>query len=85
MREVFTESASIYHSRFIGKTLPVLWENADGLGSDGWRLNGLTDNYLRVRVHSEQKLWNVITPVTLLGSNSKGMIGEIAHGGALSR
>jgi len=85
MREVFAESASIYHSRFIGKTLPVLWESADILGSNGWRLNGLTDNYLRVRVHSEQKLWNEITPVTLLGSSSKGMIGEITDGGALSR
>lgn len=85
MREVFKKSASIYHSRFIGKTLPVLWESADGLGRNGWRLNGLTDNYLRVHVHSEEKLWNVITPVTLLGSSSKGMIGEISDGGDLSR
>jgi threonylcarbamoyladenosine tRNA methylthiotransferase MtaB len=39
------------------------------LGERGWRLEGLTDNYLRVKVLSSHNLWNEITEVMLDENN----------------
>jgi len=39
------------------------------LGENSWRLEGLTDNYLRVKVLSSQHLWNEITEVLLDETN----------------
>ena len=41
----------------------VLWESASGLGPEGWKLEGLTGNYLRVTAHSTEKQWNQISQV----------------------
>ena len=65
LREVISESAQEYRTRFLGQTLPVLWESATGLGPEGWHLTGLTDNYLRVNAIASQDLWNKITSVYL--------------------
>jgi threonylcarbamoyladenosine tRNA methylthiotransferase MtaB len=77
MRAVLNESASRYQAGFIGQVLPVLWESAAGLGSGGWRLSGLTDNYLRVHTHTPRHLWNQITPVQLTGVTDDEMIGKL--------
>jgi threonylcarbamoyladenosine tRNA methylthiotransferase MtaB len=82
MRQVLEESALGYQSSFIGQTLPVLWESAAGLGPDGWRMSGLTDNYLRVRSHAPQRLWNQITPVLLTGLTPDGLLGQMVAGAA---
>jgi hypothetical protein len=58
----------------------VLWESAIGLGPDGWRLSGLTDNYLRLTAHSPQRLWNQVTPVRLVGLDQGGLYGRILDG-----
>lgn len=77
MRVLLTESASVYQGNFIGRTLPVLWESATALGPDGWHLNGITDNYLRVNAHAPQKLWNQITPVHLTAIDTNGFQGHL--------
>jgi threonylcarbamoyladenosine tRNA methylthiotransferase MtaB len=77
MRALLTESASVYQGNFIGRTLPVLWESATALGPDGWHLNGITDNYLRVNAHAPQKLWNQITPVHLTAIDTNGFQGHL--------
>ncbi|MFH1031404.1 MAG: tRNA (N(6)-L-threonylcarbamoyladenosine(37)-C(2))-methylthiotransferase MtaB [Chloroflexota bacterium] len=52
------ESADNFRRRFIGKTLSVLWEKrSSGLWS------GLTDNYIRVYIKSNQDLTNKVLPV----------------------
>ncbi len=77
MQNVIAQAEQNYRQRFIGQTLPVLWESATQLGPNGWTLTGLTDNYLRVSTQTHQKLWNQITPVVLTGLNPKGLSGNL--------
>jgi threonylcarbamoyladenosine tRNA methylthiotransferase MtaB len=76
-RAVFAESAAKYREPFTGKVLPVLWESTDEISSRGWRLHGLTDNYLRVSTYFPERIWNQITPVRLIFSTKEGFEGEI--------
>jgi threonylcarbamoyladenosine tRNA methylthiotransferase MtaB len=78
LRKEIGESTERYSRRFLGQTLDVLWESATGLGPDGWRLHGLTDNYLRVSAWAPQKLWNQISRVQLEAAGSDGFTGKIA-------
>jgi threonylcarbamoyladenosine tRNA methylthiotransferase MtaB len=77
MRAVLAESAGRYQVEFIGHVLPVLWESASGVGPSGWQMNGLTDNYLRVRTYAGRDLWNKITPVRLTDVDGEGMLGHL--------
>ncbi|HSQ25575.1 MAG TPA: tRNA (N(6)-L-threonylcarbamoyladenosine(37)-C(2))-methylthiotransferase MtaB [Anaerolineales bacterium] len=77
MREVLAESALTYQTSFLGQTLPVLWESAASLGPQGWEFTGLTGNYLRVFAHSQQQLWNQVTPVVLEKLDERGFHGRI--------
>jgi threonylcarbamoyladenosine tRNA methylthiotransferase MtaB len=54
------ESARNFRRKFLGKTMPVLWEKqSDGVWS------GLTDNYIRVYTRSDEDLTNRLLPVKL--------------------
>ncbi len=77
MRAVLAETGLAYRRQFVGRTLPVLWEGSNTVGPDGWHLNGLTDNYLRVTAIAPDPLWNEVTPVTLRALSEEGMVGEI--------
>jgi threonylcarbamoyladenosine tRNA methylthiotransferase MtaB len=77
LRQILEASASSFQSRFIGQTLNVLWESTTTLGPDGWHLNGLTDNYLRIHTTSSQYLWNQITPVRITRFTERGLAGEV--------
>ena len=77
IRAVLAESASAYQIRFLGQRLGVLWESATTMGSDGWAMSGLTDNYLRVTAQTPNQLWNQITPVRLTHLTDRGLIGQI--------
>jgi len=79
MRQVLAESASTYRQRFIGEQLNILWESATALGPDGWELSGLSDNYLRVKAHAPQELWNQISPVILAGTTPDGLTGNLQN------
>ncbi|MBF6612534.1 MAG: tRNA (N(6)-L-threonylcarbamoyladenosine(37)-C(2))-methylthiotransferase MtaB [Chloroflexi bacterium] len=57
--------------RYLGATLPVLWERA----SDGvW--SGLTDNYIRVYSRAGGNLRNVITPALITAFDAHGLWAE---------
>ncbi len=77
MREALAESAEDYRAGFVGKVLPVLWESAVSLGPKGWKMSGLTDNYLRVHASSLVGLWNQITPVMLTGLHKDTVLGTL--------
>jgi threonylcarbamoyladenosine tRNA methylthiotransferase MtaB len=79
MREALAESAAYYQTGFIGEVLDVLWESAAGFGPQGWRLSGLTDNYLRVYAYALKQHWNQITPVYVTGVDGNALQG-ILHG-----
>jgi threonylcarbamoyladenosine tRNA methylthiotransferase MtaB len=77
MREVFTESARQYATSFLNSELEVLWEATNAFGPQGWRLHGLSDNYLRVSSLSPEKLWNQLSRVRLDGLEEEGLSGTI--------
>jgi len=77
MRQALADAAQAYQAGLIGQALPALWESATDLGSSGWRMSGLTDNYLRVVVHSTENLWNQITRVRLSALTPDGLSGQI--------
>jgi threonylcarbamoyladenosine tRNA methylthiotransferase MtaB len=77
LRDVFEESAKAYRSKFIGQTLPVLWESTTNLGAVGWQLEGHTGNYLRVRAAAPSPRWNEVQRVELKETLEQGLRGEI--------
>jgi threonylcarbamoyladenosine tRNA methylthiotransferase MtaB len=76
MREILSQAALKYRLLFLGQTMPVLWETAQGVGPEGWQLSGLTDNYLRVSAQAPSDQWNQITPVRLDRLEPDGMVGS---------
>ncbi|NIM93735.1 MAG: tRNA (N(6)-L-threonylcarbamoyladenosine(37)-C(2))-methylthiotransferase MtaB [Anaerolineales bacterium] len=79
IREVVHQSALNFKRQFIGKELIVLWESATSLNSRGWEMNGLTDNYIRVRANVEKNLWNLITHVKALSLSGNDLHVEVIH------
>lgn len=77
LRQVLAESAARYRARFLGKELEVLWESTDAYGPDGWRLHGLTDNYLRVSALSPDRLWNQLSRVRVVEAGEEACWGAI--------
>jgi threonylcarbamoyladenosine tRNA methylthiotransferase MtaB len=71
------QSAQHLREQFLGRTMPVLWEGKSEQGI--W--SGLTANYLRVFIRSEQELTNRLLPVKLVAEHSQGFLGELANGG----
>lgn len=72
--EAVVESAWEYRRRFVGQTLPVLWEAAVGASEDGILWTGLADNGLRVTAPSQTEAWNTLTPATITGTVEDGLI-----------
>ena len=77
MRKLIERSATAFRARFIGDVVDVLWESRTAQGPDGWRLTGLTDNYLRVNTISDQDLSNRLSPVRLLKEDGDALLGQI--------
>ena len=79
-RTLDTELRRAYQGRFIGRTMPVLWEEPAAMPvRDGEPLiwSGLTDNYLRVFAGGELHDGE-ITPVRLDQLAEGGLFGELA-------
>ena len=70
-------SARRFRSQFLGRTMPVLWENIseDGLWS------GHTANYLRVYAKSEEDVAGRILAARIMEEYADGLGGEMVNGG----
>lgn len=77
LRSVFSGLAIQYQSKFIERTVEVLWESADILPDGSFMMHGLTDNYLRVTAHSITNRWNQISSVLLTQVEQDNIIGVI--------
>lgn len=77
LRAELAASAQHYQQGFLGKVLPVLWESAVALEPQGWRMIGLTDNYLRLQAIAPRSLWNQITPVEVVEIKAHTVTGKI--------
>ena len=78
MRAVLAEASMRFRQRFIGRKMGVLWETVSSFGPQGWQIEGLTDNYLRVTAFSAENHWNEISQVRLIDLNADGLGGECA-------
>lgn len=70
------EGARRYYSRFVGRDLPVLWEQITGASESGFQNSGLTDTYIRVEMTTPDVLTNTISRARLTGITYKGMRAE---------
>jgi len=77
LRAAFSEMSAVYRKQFIGASLPVLWESVTGLGEQGWQMEGLTPNYIRVNASAAAPRWNQVDRVTLTGLTLEGALGEL--------
>jgi threonylcarbamoyladenosine tRNA methylthiotransferase MtaB len=77
LREVFAEMGRAYRQQFVGRTLPVLWEASAVRSEQGWQIEGLTGNYLRVTASAPELRWNHLDEVKLLEVTEDGMRGEL--------
>ncbi len=66
-------SARQFGERFLGQTMPVLWERKSEQGI--W--SGLTDNYLRVFTNSDEDLTNRLIMTKLVAEHARGLLGEL--------
>ncbi len=72
MRALGRRLAHDYRRRFIGRVLPVLWEERDAEG----RWHGLTDNYLSVTARTSHALYNRLVATRLVKEERGGLQGE---------
>jgi threonylcarbamoyladenosine tRNA methylthiotransferase MtaB len=77
LREALAESSLRYREGFIGQNQPVLWEASAERSADGWKIEGLTGNYLRVTTTVPEPRWNRVDNVKLTGLTAEGLRGEI--------
>jgi threonylcarbamoyladenosine tRNA methylthiotransferase MtaB len=77
IRDVLAESEQIYRARFLGEIMTVLWESNSFLSAEGWRLHGLTDNYLPISAWSKDNRWNMTDQVKLVNLQDETIKGEI--------
>ena len=66
------ESARNFRQRFLGRTMPVLWEQQFG---GTW--SGLTDNYIKVYTKNDDDLTNQLLPAKLVDIWVDGVWGEV--------
>lgn len=69
------ESSRSFQERFLGRTMPVLWETEVHQSSGLY--SGLTDNYIRVFAESRQQISNTILPAKLTKPHQDGLWGEL--------
>lgn len=77
MRAVTAAASQRYRQSFVGDIQTVLWEAVTPQESAGFRLEGLTGNYLRVAAAAHSARWNMLDSVRITGLTADGMSGEI--------
>jgi threonylcarbamoyladenosine tRNA methylthiotransferase MtaB len=77
LTDLLEESAKSYREKFVGRKMSVLWESTSEMGEWGWKMEGHTENYLRVNAFAPSPRWNQIDAVSLDevdGDRLKGVI-----------
>ena len=73
LRDLSQRKRRIFQESLLGSVQNVLFEHSK---NDGWQ-NGLTDNYVRVKVKDPRDLFNQLLPVRLKDIDGQAVIGEI--------
>jgi threonylcarbamoyladenosine tRNA methylthiotransferase MtaB len=77
LRTVTRHSQQDFQRGFIGRELEVLWERAEAVGPDGWRMGGMADNSLRVSAVASSDMWNRLSRVRMTALSEDGLQGQV--------
>jgi threonylcarbamoyladenosine tRNA methylthiotransferase MtaB len=77
MIDLGRELSLVFHQRYEGQTINVLWETAVGADDQGLRWLGYSDNYIRVSATGSSGLINQVTPTRLSCAEPEGMSGLV--------
>jgi threonylcarbamoyladenosine tRNA methylthiotransferase MtaB len=77
LRAAFAVMSDSFRQQFVGQTAQVLWEALRSNGPEGWRLEGLTGNYIRVEAFAPRLMQNEFSQVLLTGLTDGGLAGTI--------
>jgi len=75
LRMLSIKKRNVFYNRFLGNTMPVLFEASSHRDS----MSGLTSNYIRVEVHPDPSLINIIRDVLIIDCGNeccRGMLLE---------
>jgi threonylcarbamoyladenosine tRNA methylthiotransferase MtaB len=75
--EAGQELSLLFHQRYEGRVMAVLWETAVGANNGGLVWSGYTDNYIRVTANGPADLLNRVTPTRLSDARAGGISGTI--------
>jgi threonylcarbamoyladenosine tRNA methylthiotransferase MtaB len=81
LQEALADSAKAYREQFVGRRMSVLWESASEMGEWGWKMEGLTGNYLRVNATAPSPRWNAVDVVTMEAAEDDRLKGVIVNWG----
>jgi threonylcarbamoyladenosine tRNA methylthiotransferase MtaB len=79
LRSTLAISAAQFRENQVGRIQQVLWEQAEMIGEKKFKMEGLTDNYLRITAVSQQNLWNKISSVELLDCLENSFMGRLVY------
>ena len=74
LRDLSQRKRRLFNESLLGTTQTVLFEHSK---EEGWQ-NGLTDNYVRVKVKCSEDLFNQILPVQLQEIDGQAILGELS-------
>ncbi|PWH18201.1 MAG: tRNA (N(6)-L-threonylcarbamoyladenosine(37)-C(2))-methylthiotransferase MtaB [Anaerolineae bacterium] len=77
LRSLFNALSQTYRRQFVGQTVEVLWEATSELDDWGWKMEGLTGNYIRISAHAPSPRWNMVDQVRITSLTEDGLEGEI--------
>lgn len=75
LRDLSQRKRHLFYESLLGTTQTVLFEHAKG---DSWQ-NGLTDNYVRIKVKETKDLFNQLLAVRLKYIEGQSVVGEIVQ------
>lgn len=79
LKMIISESEKTYQNSWLGKEVTVLWESSTERADEGWKMVGLSGNYLKVSAYSSQPIWNTTSIVKLKDQAKNLIFGEIVR------
>ncbi len=77
LRGILADSAFHFRQEQKDRLHQVLWEKMTPVSENHFELEGLSDNYLRIRVEADTNLWNCISTVRLVDVRNGIIRGKI--------
>lgn len=77
LQEAIEATAKNYRQKFVGKKVSVLWESTTEYDEFGWKMEGWSENYLRVSAVASSPRWNEVDEVKLVEIDGEKIKGDL--------